>query len=295
MRICLFNGGLGNQVFQYIFSRWMELATGEPCYLDDSAFWLDNVAHNGYEIPKVFPNSKPRLLSDFFEPDVWEYMVEQYKAGVPVYQQIKNLGEDIVVVTDNDSCRFDGHVVNAPENTYLPMLADYKGGNVYFYGYWINREWLKGDFYNILREELRFVPITEEHNLSYASMITTSLSISMHIRRGDFVELNRARTPQTYRVLVECTEQAIDDAHYFIFSDDLEWCKANKKELGLELGEGRVTFVEGNSGAISFRDMQLMSMCKGNILVGGSSFSYLAALLNIHEAPITINSTERQV
>jgi len=67
MKICLCNGGLGNQVFQYIFSRWIELASGEPCFLDDSAFWGEQIEHNGFEIRKVFPNAKPRLLSGFFQ------------------------------------------------------------------------------------------------------------------------------------------------------------------------------------------------------------------------------------
>lgn len=67
MKIALIGGGLGNQTFQYIFSRWMELATGEPCYLDDCSFFFEKAAHNGYEMERVFPDSRPRLLSRFFQ------------------------------------------------------------------------------------------------------------------------------------------------------------------------------------------------------------------------------------
>ena len=28
------NGGLGNQIFQYVFFRWLEVETGESCIID---------------------------------------------------------------------------------------------------------------------------------------------------------------------------------------------------------------------------------------------------------------------
>ena len=55
MRIQYFNGGLANQVFQYIFYRYGQLTTGHPeeWFLDDSFFFFKH-QHNGYELEKVF-------------------------------------------------------------------------------------------------------------------------------------------------------------------------------------------------------------------------------------------------
>ena len=41
MRIQYFNGGLANQIFQYIFYRYGQLSTGHPeeWFLDDSFFF----------------------------------------------------------------------------------------------------------------------------------------------------------------------------------------------------------------------------------------------------------------
>ena len=50
MKIILMNGGLGNQLFQYVFYRYIEFATGDICYIDDSAFGGNNIEHNGFEI-----------------------------------------------------------------------------------------------------------------------------------------------------------------------------------------------------------------------------------------------------
>lgn len=293
MKIIMCNSGLGNQVFQYIFSRWLELATGDVCYLDDSGFWSEKVEHNGFEIPKVFPNAKFRLLSQMFDEDVWAYMLSRRKEGVFICQQIKDSGEEIAMAAETTDYQFDGIVIPVPVNAYFPLIANCKG-NIYFHGYWINKDWLKKDYFDILKKELEFTPLTEEHNLQYAKQMEESCSISVHIRRGDFVKLHWDRPPEEYKVAIGIAEQNLENAHYFVFSDDLPWCREHSAELGLDLSEERVTFVEGNRGESSFRDMQLMSLCKGNILVGGSSFSYLAALLNVHAAPIIINGTSRQ-
>lgn len=207
---------------------------------------------------------------------------------------MKDLGEDIVVAAETGDYSFDGNVVMLPCNEYLPSLATCKG-NIYFHGYWINRNWLKSDFYQIIRKELTFAPLTEPHNLEYAAQITDSNSVSLHIRRGDFVKLNWDAPVEMYRAAIEFAEKKVEKAHYFVFSDDLDWCCRNAVELGLDSVKDRVTLVEGNRGASSFRDMQLMSLCKGNIPVSSSSFSYLAALLNVNEHPVFINGTKRQV
>ena len=68
--------------------------------------------------------------------------------------------------------------------------------------------------------------------------------------------------------------------HYFIFSDDIDWCKSNNAQLGLEDVRDRVTYITGNEGKNSYIDMYLMSL--GKILVPSynSTFGYLALLLS---------------
>jgi hypothetical protein len=68
------------------------------------------------------------------------------------------------------------------------------------------------------------------------------------------------------------------ESTFFIFSDDLNWCRSHDHELGFDLAD-KVIYVEGNMNGLNFRDLQLMSMCKG-LLMSNSAFCYLAALLN---------------
>lgn len=70
----------------------------------------------------------------------------------------------------------------------------------------------------------------------------------------------------------------------------MSFCKEHLLEIGF-LNEKEVTFVEGNSGLESYRDLQLMTKCKINVLEGRSSFSYLAALLNYTDGSVCIHET----
>lgn len=69
MDIAFMNGGLGNQTFQYIFARYIELSTKRECYLNDMDLTGKRIVHNGYELEKVF-GVKPKLLSECFSEDV---------------------------------------------------------------------------------------------------------------------------------------------------------------------------------------------------------------------------------
>ena len=47
MMLVYMNGGLGNQIFQYMFFRWLEITTGQTCVIDDGLFFGRHVPHNG--------------------------------------------------------------------------------------------------------------------------------------------------------------------------------------------------------------------------------------------------------
>ena len=95
MKLVFLNGGLANQAFQYIFYRCAELTNGnEEWILDDSFFFLNDV-HNGYELDKVF-GVKPKLISEYFDRDVWEYMLELKRNGKSIPQIFLDNGENII-------------------------------------------------------------------------------------------------------------------------------------------------------------------------------------------------------
>lgn len=94
---------------------------------------------------------------------------------------------------------------------------------------------------------------------------------SLHVRRGDYVNL------QNYHSLcsLEYYKKAIDinsDCIFYVFSDDIQWCKQN-------FIEKKFIFSEQNSQE---QDLCLMSLCDNNI-IANSSFSWWGAWLNLNK------------
>lgn len=294
MKIQFLNGGLANQTFQYIFARYYELShPGEIMYLDDSYF-AQNTVHNGYELEKVF-GLKPHMLSACFDADVWEYMLKERKKGKSIPQIFCESGTEMYMISEVGKAHqgfnpFDGSVCTIPCNEYLPKVLDARG-DVYYHGYWINRQWFDA-FQDVFRQELRFPQLTDAKNIQYMQDIKDSHSLSMHVRRGDFVKLGLAFRPDDYRCIAErFVERYTADWELFVFSDDIKWCSENSSALGCHLFQ-KVHFVEGNTKGSNYIDLQLMSSCKG-MLMSNSSFCFLAALLN-ENASVVYNLTSRK-
>lgn len=106
-------------------------------------------------------------------------------------------------------------------------------------------------------------------------------SISIHVRiAGDRPTAQNAHKDVSldyYETAIEkIKQQEKTDFKLTIFSDNIEWCKANLDYAAL--------YVTGNT---AIEDMCLMSMCKHNI-IGNSSFSWWAAWLNDNENKIVV-------
>ncbi|MCR4989639.1 MAG: alpha-1,2-fucosyltransferase [Lachnospiraceae bacterium] len=295
MKIQFLNGGLANQVFQYIFYRFAELRNPDkgPWFLDDSFFFVHDV-HNGYELEKVF-GLKPNLLSKYFEPDVWDYIIAQKKeSNKSVPQILVENGIDMIMIAETDNYTqwnpFSGQIESIRTNEFTPEITGLPG-DIYYHGYWINKYWFD-TYKETFLKELSFPEIEEKHNIEYADIIRSTDSVSLHIRRGDFVEAGWELSPEEINELIETMKKEVPDMTLFVFSDDIKWCKENENVLGLKRAKETV-YVEGNSKDNSFRDMQLMSMCR-NMIIGPSSFNYLAALLNCR-LEHAVNITKREI
>lgn len=128
--------------------------------------------------------------------------------------------------------------------------------------------------------------------LSNLATIKKSNSVSMHIRRGDYIlNPNANKThglcDNTYykNALQRLKEiDAIDrNTTLFIFSDDIDWCREN---LNFDYP---CEYVTGANEYPEF-DMYLMSQCNHNI-VANSTFSWWGAWLNDHNDKVVIAPT----
>lgn len=272
LKIVMMNGGLANQTFQYIFLRYIELFSGETCFVDDSRFWVEDPPHNGYELEKLF-GVTPRMLSAHFGREAWGDMLNKRDQGYSIPQQLYDSGVPLTLIAEASNFEFNGNKMYVPTNSFSPFVADV-AGDFYYHGYWINKGWLQM-YRDIIIKELQFPAMRDSYNIEMAKRVQGENSVAIHVRRGDFIEAKRTLPPQYYYNSILHLEQKLNDARYYIFSDDIFWCRRNASAMGFDLVKGRIEYINKNKKEKAYLDLQLMSMCKNAVLCN-SSFSYLA-------------------
>ena len=139
-----------------------------------------------------------------------------------------------------------------------------------------------------LRKALTFPEIVDEENKAAADKICGCNSVSIHVRRSDFLQFNNdCYKYGFFNRAVRYIKKHVSDPEFFIFSEDSEWCKTHLEELGLN-GNDKVSIIDWNLGVRSSIDMQLMSMCKHNI-ISKSSFGWWGAYLNSNPGKIIVS------
>jgi len=244
MKIVYIQGGLGNQIFQYAFFRYLIKKGHRRIYLDGTAEFISK--HGGFELKRLFPAiaTDKRVLS--------------YWKARPLYL----LAELFRLIF-----RLDFRT--AEEQPARRKL-------------WWKAHWQEYRYPEYVREELlkslEFIPIEDEKNKTVQQQITSTNSVSIHVRRGDYLKPNFRLavgdicTIDYYREAIDFIRQKIENPVFFVFSDDPDWVKENLPLQG-------AVYVDWNKGKDSFRDMQLMSACKHQI-IANSSFSWWGAWLN---------------
>ena len=254
-------GGLGNQMFQYAAARALSAAKGQPLYLDVSDFSGYRL-HNGFELSRVF-NFK-------FETAEARHLrhVLGWRSCRPLRRMLK--------LPQMAWLRGD-HFVVEPHFHYWPgffVVPD----DCYLAGYWQSEKYFKS-IEGIIRNEFSFNTPLAGMNAELANQIKGANAVSLHIRRGDYVQ--NARTLAThgvcsldyYRTAIRYIAQRTEHPLFFLFSDDIAWVKDNLKI------DFPCQHVDHNHGIESYNDMHLMSLCRHHI-IANSSFSWWGAWLN---------------
>lgn len=143
--------------------------------------------------------------------------------------------------------------------------------STYFMGYFFDLEYFS-DIKSILKKEFCL-----KKSISLPSNLYENLknenTVSIHIRRGDFVKLFWDISRSDYYVrAIQIVKEFIQDPVYMIFSDDINWVKENMTI------DGRKFYISG-MGFNDYEELMIMKHCKHNIMAN-STFSYWAAYLN---------------
>lgn len=269
MKVVNISGGLGNQMFQYAFALYLKNEfPQEEIYLDTSHYhtlffkhYKGINLHNGFELSNLFPKAC-LPVAGFKELRKVSYYVPNYVLS-RIARKYLPLRKSEYIEPFENIFLYDGTIANMK-------------GNCYYEGYWQCPE-----YFNAIKGELNeiFVPSEpNEYNRSLIREIENTNSIGIHVRRGDYLkepEYADICNLEYYKKAIEKVVTTNGNHCFFIFSNDLDWCKENLMPL---IGGNKVVFANGNKGKDSYWDMFLMTYCK-SLIIANSSFSWWGAYL----------------
>ena len=128
-----------------------------------------------------------------------------------------------------------------------------------------------------LRDELTPAAPDDDATADLCAEIERREAVSIHVRRGDYLRSpnHNVCTLDYYREAIRRARDRLSDPWFFVFSDDLAWCRAH---LPVERGE----FVDlAHSRVAPCNDLRLMSRCQHHI-IANSTYSWWGAWLNPH-------------
>lgn len=184
-----------------------------------------------------------------------------------------------------DFTYFDGNVDDSFNKITEENFAStniQKDSNYYFDGYWQDECFFPDDLSlikNIFHQDK-----LQQKNREYLDEILSKESVFIHVRRGDYEHdmcLGNVATHCFYQNAIDYVNEHISKPHFFVFSDDIEWCQDR-----LRFGESQVTFITGNEKDVEL-DIALMGNCK-HCIISNSSFSWWGYYLGKRENSLVI-------
>lgn len=250
----ILTGGLGNQMFEYATAKALALKLDKELDLDLYAL-----------------QKKTKGITRDFELDIFDIDLKTSSSW-----KTKLLVKLFPFVDRNRSFfqKTFNYFRDYSAIVYLPEFQELEG-NVILHGHFQNEKYFK-QYETIIRKEFTFKHPLKGQNLQIAQQMEKSNSVAIHIRRGDYVtDSNFALcTKEYYQEAMDRIKREVENPVFFIFSQDFDWINEN-----LTFDKEEVHFIDWNRGKDSYLDMQLMSLCKHNI-IANSSFSWWPAWLN---------------
>ncbi len=264
-------GGLGNQMFQYACGRALGYKFQTKLIFDTSQL----------SIRKNISGITIRSLElDIFNLDIQEANKDELKKIKPFLYKIVNV---LAIKIGLHGIRTSKYFIEK-DFSYSSSIEKVVN-NCYLSGYWQSFRYFQ-NIESLIRHEFIFSKDLDKRNQDIVNKIKNENSVSVHLRHTDFVDnkfhdIHGTCSLEYYNKAIEYITGNVKTPFFFIFSDDIKWAQENLKL------SYKSEFISGNTGKESYIDMQLMSLCKHNI-IANSSFSWWGAWLNSNPDKIVI-------
>jgi hypothetical protein len=233
-------GGLGNQMFQYAFTKYISEKTGRKIVIDLSFLnrrdFGDNFAYRDYDL-------------DIF--DIEGDVVNEFNEPYELIQENWNL-------------------LHSVQYNLIIQALNSTSENIYLDGYFPSPKYFNNsvEFFNNFKYSI------EENSIQLMNEIINSNSVMINIRRTDFVNNDFHGTYGRDYVLKALSHlENKENYKFYIFSDDIQWCQENLSDLG-------TIVTHEHKGYKFSTYLHLMSLCKVFILPNSSFAWWSAYLSN---------------
>lgn len=253
----MLQGGLGNQLFQLAWAKYVESVSG--CKVAcDSKMLLCKAIHGGIRLSDLieFDHGQPSESCIFFD----EGIVAKVARLITRKSRIRKIGNYLLYDYDADTS-FD-QARDAIKSKFHFGYFQYVQSALYF------------------RDELRSLILQKNSELVAKGKELYSDSVGVHVRRGDFL----LSTDPRHKVMDEDyylkAIESFKGRRFAIFTDDREWCKEVFKGQDFE-----ICGLLGTEVKPAIADFLSLICCK-DYIVGTSTFAWWAAFLNLSSNPV---------
>jgi len=248
-------GGLGNQMFQYAICRNLSIKYKRPIKIDTSFLerrdFGPSFTYRDYDL-NIF-----NIIEDFHIPN---------KESMPTFYQ-----------------PHFHHTIELKNKIDLFLNQNF---NAIFEGYWQSKLFFSENESQI-KNEFSFKNKIENEKgpIKYIlNDIMSKNSVMLNIRRTDYLNNNfhGVMGLEYVNKAKQIIESKITNPHYFIFSDDIDWCTKN---LSFE----NSTIVNHEYKGEKFSNyLQLMSKCK-HFIIPNSTFAWWSVFLSENNNKIVVS------
>lgn len=253
--------GLGNQLFEYALGMYLSDKLGCEMFFDRTHFLLSK--NRTFQLGNYIGPARVRRWSRLKEFAFLLLWAGKAKLGEKLFRgTLRLLGMKWMPVEDPFSLQADFGD---------DSIASWKG-TIYLSGCYGHVPHMPAR--NVLRECLRLTNPPNASNQRYLDAMRQGESVSVHVRRTDYLLAanNAPALNVSYqRRAMDVIRQKVASPMWFIFSDDIEWCRNEFSDLK------DAVFISGNE-VEPWEDIRLMSACKHHI-IANSSFSWWGAYL----------------
>ena len=248
MIIVYFTQQLGNQMFQYALGKRLEMSGKDVRFYSG---YYDGHPEHDFALPRLFGLK----IKEASQNEVQSLLDASRR---PINRALRILFGKRLIIHE---------MTNGPEAFKSSILRINRG---VFNGYWQSEKYFS-PIADIIRRDFMF-PEPSQRNRELADEMSMCTSVSVHVRRGDYLGQYPLLTEGYYAPAMSYFTENFDNVHFYVFSNDILWCRDHlKAEI--------ITFVDWNTGLDSPADMWLMTQCKHNI-IANSTFSWWGAWLN---------------